>query len=296
MVNAKPLKKKRRVVNGEKIYQIVIVTIISLIVLICLYPLLYILSASLMSADEWNARMGVFLIPHKPTLEAYRVVLEQVNLYKAFGVSVSRAVVGAVTGVFMNAVTGYTLSRKKIFGKKVLSVFLFITMIYGGGFIPTYIIIAQTNLLNSFWVYIIPGLLDAWTALVFRQNFLNTPSEIEESARVDGASEIQIFFRIMLPINMPTVSVMLLFAAVSHWNAWFDSMMFIDTNNSSLIPLQLYLKNAFASTGGGTTGLVIHAETQKMVVAVIGILPILCIYPFFQKYFTKGIYSGSVKG
>ena len=287
--------KRRKKLNGEIIYQIIIITIISIIVFISFYPLIYIVSASLMSAEEWNQRAGLFIIPHRPSLEAYKIVLEQVNLYKAFGVSVSRAVGGAVTGVFMNAVTGYTLSRKKIFGKKVFSVFLFITMIYGGGLIPAYIIISETGLTNTFWVYLVPGLLDAWTALVFRQNFLNTPSEIEESARVDGANELQIMFKIMFPINMPTISVMLLFAAVAHWNAWFDSMMYIDTNNSNLIPLQLYLKNAFSSANGGTTGLVIHAETQKMVVAVIGIIPILCVYPFFQKYFTKGIYSGSVK-
>ena len=118
MVKVKPLNKKT---NSERIYQVVIALIISLIVLLCFYPLLYILSASLMSAEEWNARNGLFLIPHRPSLEAYKIVLEQVNLYKSFGVSVSRATVGAVTGVFMNAVTGYTLSRKKIFVMALIS-------------------------------------------------------------------------------------------------------------------------------------------------------------------------------
>lgn len=289
-------RMRKRFFNSERVYQIVINTFVGFMVLICLYPLIYVISASLMSATEWNQRAGLFLFPHSPTLEAYGVVLKQTGLYYAFGVSVARVIAGPLTGIFMCFVTGYTLSRQDFFGKKFLSIFIFITLVYGAGFVPSYLVIEATGLYNTFWVYIIPGLLTGWTTLVFRQTFTSSPPSIEESARMDGASELDIMFRIMLPINMPTVAVMLLFGAVSHWNAWFDSMVYVESNNMALIPLQLYLKNAFSATDSSTTGLIIHAETQKMVIAVIGIVPILCVYPFFQKYFTKGVYMGAVKG
>ena len=287
---------KIRFFNAERVYQIVINTLIAIMVLICIYPLIYILSASFMSATEWNERAGLFLFPHAPTLEAYGVVLQQKGLYYAFLVSIARVIAGPLTGITVCFVTGYTLARPDFYGKKVLSVFIFVTLVYGAGFIPNYLVVDLTGLTNTFWVYIIPGLLTGWSTLVFRQTFTSTPASIEESARVDGANELDIMFKIMLPMNMPTVAVMLLFAAVSHWNAWFDAMVYIDSNNVSLISLQLYLKNAFTATDSSTTGLIIHSETQKMVIAVVGIVPILCIYPFFQKYFTKGVYMGAVKG
>lgn len=286
---------KARFWNAERIYQIFLYTVIILMSLICLYPQIYVISASLMSAAEWQERAGVFLFPHRPTFEAYAAVLRQPALYRAFGVSVARTVVVSLLSVCTCAVTGYALSRKDLFGRKFLSVLLFITMIYGGGLIPSYLVIEATGLLNTFWVYVLPALMGAWSALVFRQTFQGMPSEIEESAMVDGATELQVLVRILIPINMPTVAVMLLFAAVGQWNSWFDAMMYVDSNNVSLIPLQLYLQNAFSARPDPGKPL-LNAETQKMAIAVIGIVPILCIYPFFQKYFTKGVYVGAVKG
>jgi putative aldouronate transport system permease protein len=292
------VKKRRKRVrwSRELAYQIVIHITVGLIVLICIYPLINIVSGSLMSAAEWNERGGVFLFPHMPTLDAYRVVLRERALYWALLVSVERVLVGPVTGAFVNCVTGYALSRKRFCGKSFISVFIFITMVYVGGLIPNFLVTEATGLLDTFWVYIIPGLLGAWGTLVFRQTFQNTPPEIEEAAKVDGASELVIMARIMVPINMPTVAVMLLFGAVAHWNAWFDAFMYVDANNTALIPLQLYLKNAFSASDESLTGVILHTETQKMVIAMVGIVPILCIYPFFQKHFTKGVYTGAVKG
>ena len=288
--------KFRLYFNSERVYQIGLTIALIFLIFICIYPLIYVLSASFMSAEEWFARGGVFLIPHRPTIEAYRIVLSQTNFYKSLLVSAARSTLAPVLGTFMNAIAGYMLSRKDLVGKKFISIFLFITLIYGGGLIPSYLVIEATGLRNTFWVFIIPGILGAWGTLVFRQTFLSTPIEIEESAKLDGASELTLLFRIMLPINMPTVAVMLLFGAVGHWNAWFDAFMYIDSNNTNLIPVQLYLKNAFSSADQSTTGVLLHTETQKMVIAVIGIVPILCVYPFFQKYFTKGVYMGATKG
>ena len=283
--------------NGERFYQMFLYLIIILLSLVCLYPLIYILSASLMSVEEWQLRNGVFLFPHKPTFDAYAIVFSQEQLYMSLGVSVARTFCGSIITTVTCALTGYALSRPDFFLKKPLSVILFITMIYGGGLIPGYLVIEQMGLLNTFWVFIIPGMLSAWNALVFRQTFQGVPAEIEESAMLDGASPLRCFWSILLPMNMPTVAVILLFSAVGQWNSWFDASMYIESSNAALTPLQLFLQHAFAEQkpdAGQAT--LLNIETQRMAIAVIGILPILCLYPFFQKYFTKGVYVGAVKG
>ena len=283
--------------NGERFYQMFLYLIIILLSLVCLYPLIYILSASLMSVEEWQLRNGVFLFPHKPTFDAYAIVFSQEQLYMSLGVSVARTFCGSIITTVTCALTGYALSRPDFFLKKPLSVILFITMIYGGGLIPGYLVIEQMGLLNTFWVFIIPGMLSAWNALVFRQTFQGVPAEIEESAMLDGASPLRCLWSILLPMNMPTVAVILLFSAVGQWNSWFDASMYIESSNAALTPLQLFLQHAFAEQkpdAGQAT--LLHIETQRMAIAVIGILPILCLYPFFQKYFTKGVYVGAVKG
>ena len=283
--------------NGERFYQMFLYLIIILLSLVCLYPLIYILSASLMSVEEWQLRNGVFLFPHKPTFDAYAIVFSQKQLYMSLGVSVARTFCGSIITTVICALTGYALSRPDFFLKKPLSVILFITMIYGGGLIPGYLVIEQMGLLNTFWVFIIPGMLSAWNALVFRQTFQGVPAEIEESAMLDGASPLRCLWSILLPMNMPTVAVILLFSAVGQWNSWFDASMYIESSNAALTPLQLFLQHAFAEQkpdAGQAT--LLNIETQRMAIAVIGILPILCLYPFFQKYFTKGVYVGAVKG
>jgi len=283
--------------NGERFYQMFLYLIIILLSLVCLYPLIYILSASLMSVEEWQLRNGVFLFPHKPTFDAYAIVFSQKQLYMSLGVSVARTFCGSIITTVTCALTGYALSRPDFFLKKPLSVILFITMIYGGGLIPGYLVIEQMGLLNTFWVFIIPGMLSAWNALVFRQTFQGVPAEIEESAMLDGASPLRCLWSILLPMNMPTVAVILLFSAVGQWNSWFDASMYIESSNAALTPLQLFLQHAFAEQkpdAGQAT--LLNIETQRMAIAVIGILPILCLYPFFQKYFTKGVYVGAVKG
>ena len=283
--------------NGERFYQMFLYLIIILLSLVCLYPLIYILSASLMSVEEWQLRNGVFLFPHKPTFDAYAIVFSQEQLYMSLGVSVARTFCGSIITTVTCALTGYALSRPDFFLKKPLSVILFITMIYGGGLIPGYLVIEQMGLLNTFWVFIIPGMLSAWNALVFRQTFQGVPAEIEESAMLDGASPLRCLWSILLPMNMPTVAVILLFSAVGQWNSWFDASIYIESSNAALTPLQLFLQHAFAEQkpdAGQAT--LINIETQRMAIAVIGILPILCLYPFFQKYFTKGVYVGAVKG
>ena len=289
------LKELKRKIKGEFGYQVITGAILFTLLVCCLYPLIYVLSASFMTEAEWIERGGVFLIPHNPTLEAYKEVLIQPGLYKSIGVSIARTVMGPLFSVLTCMIFGYALYIKDFWGKRVLSFAVFFTMVFGGGTIPQYLIRDYTGLLDNFWVYVIPCMLSGWTALLFKQTFAGTPDSIVEAAKIDGASELQVLTRIMAPCNKATIAVMTFMAAVGSWNSWFDSFLYISSNNTALIPLQLYLKNYFSFNSISGTAAVMNAESKKMVVAVIGILPIMLVYPFFLKYFTKGVYMGAVK-
>lgn len=281
--------------KAERVYQIITGTILAILLILCLYPLIYVLGASFMTEAEWIEREGVFLFPHKPTIEAYIEVFRQPDLYKAIGVSVLRVLVGPVCATFCNMIFGYALTIRDFWGKRVLAFLVFFTMVFGGGTIPQYLIRDYTGLLNNFWVYVIPGLLSGWTALLFKQTFAGTPASLVEAAKIDGASEFDVLMKIMVPCSKATIAVMLFMAMVGAWNSWFDAFLYIDSNNTNLIPLQLYLKNYFSFNSISGTAAIMNAEAKKMVVAVVGILPIMVTYPFFLKHFTKGVYLGAVK-
>lgn len=281
--------------KAERVYQIITGTILAILLVLCLYPLIYVLGASFMTEAEWIEREGVFLFPHKPTIEAYIEVFRQPDLYKAIGVSVLRVLVGPVCATFCNMIFGYALTIRDFWGKRVLAFLVFFTMVFGGGTIPQYLIRDYTGLLNNFWVYVIPGLLSGWTALLFKQTFAGTPASLVEAAKIDGASEFDVLMKIMVPCSKATIAVMLFMAMVGAWNSWFDAFLYIDSNNTNLIPLQLYLKNYFSFNSISGTAAIMNAEAKKMVVAVVGILPIMVTYPFFLKHFTKGVYLGAVK-
>jgi putative aldouronate transport system permease protein len=199
---------------------------------------------------------------------------------------------------------GYVLSRKDIPFKKPLLIMTLITILFGGGLIPTFLVVNATGIYDTIWSLILPGLVDSWSVLIFRQFFMNTPESIEESARIDGAGEITIMWVIVVPLSKAVIAALTLFAAVGHWNAWFDAAVFIKSD--ALKPFQLLMRDLFVNTslgvnmqqGGRSFDLSSKATPQstRMAITVIGTLPILLIYPFLQKYFTKGVYMGAVKG
>lgn len=228
------------------------------------------------------------------------------NAYiQAFGVSLLRTAVGTALTTTMSMALGYGLSRKEIPGKRALLFIVMVTVLYGGGLIPTFLVINQTRLLDTFWALVIPGLVDSWNVLVFKQFFTNLPEEIEEAAYIDGCGELRMLANIVLPMSLPVVAALSLFTAVAHWNSWFDAMIYIQSNKQ-WYPLQLLLRNLFvdANLGFSTGGIeVFNLEATsssptsiRMAVTVIGTVPILCVYPFLQKYFVKGMYVGAVKG
>ena len=291
--------------KGDKIFEGVCIALAVLLAILCLYPLLYTFGVSIVSEAEWAERSGILILfPTHPTFVAYQKIFG-VGSYvlRALGVSLLRAVVGTVTSVVINALVGYILSRDNFPGKQIYIYFLLFTIFFSGGLIPNYLVNKELNLLNNFWVMILPNIVSAWNILIFKQFFLGLPKEVEEAAIIDGIGELGLFLRIVLPLSTPVVASIGLFTMVGHWNSWFDVMIYIDQAHSQLWTLQYYIMINFNNlsqvdstvidiNAGGS----VNQLTTRMALTIVGFVPILCIYPFFQKFFKDGVYMGAVKG
>lgn len=289
----------------DKIFEGVCIALAVLLAALCLYPLLYTFGVSICSEAEWTDRNGILvLFPTKPSFVAYQKIFG-VGSYvvKALWMSLLRTLAGTLTAVAVNALVGYVLSREYFPGKQAYIYLLLFTIFFSGGLIPNYLVIKELNLLNNFWSMILPNIVGAWNILIFKQFFMGLPKEIEEAATIDGISELGLFLKIVLPLSTPVVASIGLFTMVGHWNNWFDVMIYIDQAHSELWTLQYYIMINFNNLsqidsskveigiGGGVTQL-----TQRMALTIVGFVPILCIYPFFQRFFKDGVYLGAVKG
>ena len=291
-----------KVRGAELRYQIVIYTFISILLIMSAFPLLYVVCVSLTTEAEWLQRGNLMLLPWNPSLEAYKRIFTTNSLIVgSFGISVLRTAAGTVIGLIFTIIPGYAISRKDMPGSRALMFIILITVLFSGGMIPTFLVVKATGLYNNFWSMIVPGLVYSWSVLVFKQFFSNLPSEIEEAACVDGVTKFGLMVRIILPMSTAVIAAIGLFTAVGHWNAWFDAMIYITDNTKKPLQLILYNMNADANIGYNTNELNqfevrVSTRSLRMALTVIGTIPILCVYPFLQKYFTKGVYVGAVKG
>ena len=297
-----------RLTVSEKVYKFICYFFAIFVALCSFYPLLYSFFVSICSQQEWVARSGLlFFFPSHPTLAAYLKILGSGGyVAQAMGISVARSVVATVLSIFFNVCVGYVVSRPRLPGRNQIMALLIITILFSGGLIPGYLTVKQVGLLNSFWSMIIPGLINAWNVLNFKQFFEGVNSELEEAAEIDGAGEFKLMVRIIMPMSKPVIAAIGLFTFVGNWNSWFDAMIYIDAKHSYLWPLQLFTMINFnnmaqinsnpASIIGFITETQVMQISQKMALTIVTLLPVLIIYPFFQKYFTKGVYTGAVKG
>ena len=291
----------KRLNGSELVYQVVIYLLITLL-LVASFPLLYVVSVSVTSEAEWLERGNLMLIPLRPTLEAYtKIFVRNSFIFNSFGISVLRTLLGTAIGMVVTMLMGFATSRRDMPGGKVLMFLTLVTVLFNGGLIPTFLVVKDTKLYDTFWAMVIPCAFSGWNILVARQFFSNLPHEVEEAADMDGASRIQLLTRILLPMSGAVIAALSLFTAVGHWNSWFDAMVYI--KNESLKPLQLilYNMNMDANMGYNINELNdfearVSSRSLRMAITVIGVVPILCVYPFLQKYFTKGVYVGAVKG
>ena len=275
--------------------------LLMIVALVCVLPFIYILVASF-TAPEELIKGGFVLFPTKFSLEGYRYILSTDIILSSLGVSVFITIVGTLSNLFFTALLAYPLAQKDVAGTKLVMRLVVFSMLFSGGMIPTYMMVRWTGLLDSTASLIIPGLISAFNLIIMRNFFQQLPEGLEEAARIDGASDPGILFRIVLPLSAPVLASLTLFYAVGHWNSYFNAVLYI--NDNALWPIQVWLRQiVILSQGGigdstqfGSDYVAPPAETVKMAVIVLSTLPILLVYPFLQKHFAKGALLGSVKG
>ena len=293
---------------GDKVFDIFNILLFALLSFSFIYPFINVVVVSL--NDPYDAmKGGLYFWPRVFSVDHYTQVLTDPKIYTGYAVTVARTVVGAVTHMFCTSIFAYGLSKKNLLFRKTYTVIGIIPMFFGGGLIPTYILLRSLNLLNTFWVYIIPGLIGMWNAMIFKTFYLGIPSSLEEAAKIDGCSDFGVFFKIILPLAKPCIAAILLFKGVEHWNAWFDAYIYV--TDDALMPLQTVLMRIINQSGaaqdaakamqmnvvysGDETKSAITPESIRYATMVVSIGPIVLIYPFLQKYFEKGVMIGSVK-
>ena len=266
--------------------------------IICLFPFYYIFVVSI--SDPQFVREGqIILWPKGFSLQAFNVTFQHARFYSSFRISVFRTIIGTILGISISSSLAYAVSRKHLRGRTFFMVFIVFTMLFNGGIIPTYLVVRYTGLIDSIWALIIPNMINTFNVIVLVNFFRSIPDEIEESAKIDGANDLKIFYKLMVPVAMPAIATITLFISVYHWNALMDGVLYINTPNKK--PLQVYLNDIVAA--GQTEDLFGDASARwmptlslKAATIFASTLPILVVYPFLQKYFVKGIMVGSVKG
>lgn len=291
--------KKRK--SDEKLFDAVVNTLAALIVIVVLYPLLFIVSASF--SDPAMVLNGeVLLLPKHITLEAYRNVFQNEQIWNGYGNTILYTVVGTAINLIMTTLAAYPLSRPDLPGRGGIMFFVTLTMFFSGGIIPSYLLVKQLGMVDTMWALVIPGAIATYNLIVMRTYFQTSiPWEIQEAAHIDGCSNWKLLTHVILPLSKPILAVMVLFYAVGHWNSYFNALIYI--RSKDLYPLQLVMREMLMisqadaiDSNAGLESKVLLAESVKYVVIIISSLPVLLMYPFVQRHFVKGVMIGSLKG
>ncbi len=306
----KPHKMKSKKVVSDYVISIVIFIVMTVVFITTLYPFLNSLAISLNDADD-TTRGGISIFPRVFSVDSYRSIFTNPKIWKAYGVTIARTVIGTIGGLLVTGAMAFALSRKSLVGRRFYTIFCLIPMYFGGGLIPTYIVIRSLGLVNTFWVFIIPSLVNVWNLILMRSYFSGVPEALEESSRIDGANYFTVFFRIFWPVSTPIIATIALYFGVQHWNDWYMPTIYI-TNNEDLKPMTCVLLSIIneasyaermAAAGAGQAAISAAGQHRKvnsrsitMATMITSILPIVAIYPFLQRYFIKGIMIGSIKG
>lgn len=293
--NRNKIKKSK----GAAIFDTVNVTLMIVISLCMLYPMLYVIFASFSDPTAYTKHSGLLLSPAGFSLESYKLAFENPMLFRGYLNTIIIILISVTLSMILTSLCAYVLSRKDFKLRKFCTVAIVITMFFSGGMIPFYFTVKDLGLENSMWSLILPTAINTFNMIILRTSFESIPSALVESASIDGAGHWTILFKIILPLSKATLAVLVLYYAVANWNSWFNAMLFI--NDREKYPLQLVLREILitsdtSSMTAGESDREFIGETIKYAIIVISTVPILCIYPFLQKYFAKGVMVGSVKG
>ena len=282
---------------GSRIFDGFNYFILSFYAVVALVPLLYVIGASFSSGAELAAK-GFVIVPSHPTLESYKWIFSTNDLKNSLLVSTFVTVVGTIINMVLTSMTAYPLADKNLPGRKVLMTLITFTLVFNAGMIPSLITVRLLGLYNSIWALIIPGAISSWNLIVLKNFFQQLPAELTESATIDGCTDFDILFRIVLPLSAPALATFSLFYAVSNWNSFTAAIIYI--NDTNKWPVQVVLRNVIMAAQmigiNDSSTATPPTETVKMAVIVVATLPILVVYPFLQKHFVKGVMLGSVKG
>ncbi len=294
-------KNKIKVSSGEKIFQMVSAIVAILIAFVMIYPMYYVIIASFSNAEKLVAFNGFLIKPLSPTLLAYKQAFKNPMIFKGYANTIFIVVAGVTVNMLLTSIGAYFLSCKNARLVKPCMLLITFTMFFQGGMIPFYLAVKDLGLDGSRWALIIPSAVNTFNMIIMKTSFQSLPDSLKESANIDGAGHVTILFKIVLPVSKSVLAVIALYYAVAHWNAWFNAMLFLKEREQ--FPLQLILREILIqnnmesmSQDVSASELGFISETIKYAIIVIATIPILCIYPFIQKYFEKGVMIGSLKG
>ena len=284
---------------GEHVFDAFNVVIMIILCIVTIYPIYYVIIASITAPDELIAHSGILLYPKTLDFISYKLVLEYPMLFTSYKNTIIYVVSCTSLNILLTAFGGYGLSRKGVPGTGFIMFMITVTMFFSGGLIPRFLLVQNLNLMDTIWAIMLPSAIGTTNLIIMRTAFKNVPAAMEESARIDGANDFVILFKIMIPMSMATISVLILFYAVSHWNEFFNPMIYLKTREK--YPLQLILRellitNSTDSVMGDVDEKSSVAQVIKYSTIVVSTIPILLVYPFLQRYFTKGVMIGAIKG
>lgn len=293
------MKKRKKVKVSDVIIDIIIYTLLIGLTIVSFLPIWHVLVASFSSTTEIAVNEGLMLWPKKITFGAYQMVYENRNILTGFVNTLYYLGFSLPINIILTLLCGYFLACTNMFWKKAIAGYIMFTMFFGGGMIPCYLNIRDLGLMDSLWALILSGALSVYNAIICKTAIEGIPDSLRESAYIDGANDFQVIFKIIIPLIKATLAVLVLYYGVAHWNAWFEASIYLKTKER--LPLQNVLRSILLAnsqpqeaTGGDQFNT--YAETIKYAAIVVSTAPIMCVYPFIQKYFTKGVMIGAVKG
>ena len=288
---------------GERIFDVLNILFMVCMCFVMLYPMWHVLCASFSDARQFSSHTGLLLWPDGFSTTAYKLMMKNPMILTGYGNTLYILFFGLIVNMTMTSIAAYVLSRRNVMWNKLLTILIIFTMYFSGGLIPTYLNVKSFGLENSLWAVIIPGAINTYNMIVLRTGFATVPQSLEEAAIIDGASNLRVLVQIILPLTKATMAVVCLYYAVAHWNSWFNAMLYLTDREK--FPLQLILReiiinndtsNVVNQTTVDMGDASFVGDTVKHAVTIVSVVPILCVYPFIQKYFTKGIMVGAVKG
>lgn len=289
--------KKRKI----SLFDVILYLVFGLIALITIYPFYNVLIVSLANTLA-SATYSPYLYPHVFDLTGYKTIMSDTYFYRSLGTTLFVTIVGTTLNMVFSVTAAYVLSRKRLIGRKFFLSAILFTMLFSGGLIPTYLVVSGLGLDNSIWSMIFPSMISTYYLIIMKNYFVSLPASLEEAARIDGANEFVVMTRIFIPISKPFMATFLLFYAVERWDEWWNAYLYISDKN--IKPLQIYLRDVLVNFNSQLATQAqsmmsshnkVFVQSIQMATIIITMLPILCVYPFVQKYFVKGVLVGSVK-